>query len=241
MSSLLQPENVLFTTAIVVMLGIAVLEGVATMLGMGMSSFIDNMLPDTPDVDVDLDVDLDVDMDMDLDADAAIDAPEIGHASALSSLLGWLCIGKVPALVLLVVLLTVFGLGGLIVQSLIAGVIGGPLTAWIVAPVVFIASLPVVRVFGLGFAKLIPKEETSAVTRDSFIGRVATITLGTARKGMPAQAKLTDQHGQTHYVMVEPDVDGDTFDAGDQVLLVSGQSAVFRAIAATGAVLDTDS
>lgn len=237
MSSLLQPENVLFTTAIVVMLGIAVLEGVATLLGMGMSSFIDNMLPDTPDVDVDLDVD----MDLDLDVDADIDAPEIGHASALSSLLGWLCIGKVPALVLLVVLLTVFGVGGLIVQSLIAGVIGGPLTAWIVAPVVFIASLPVVRVFGLGFAKLIPKEETSAVTRDSFIGRVATITLGTAKKGMPAQAKLTDQHGQTHYVMVEPDVDGDAFDAGDQVLLVSGESAVFRVIAATGAVLDTDS
>lgn len=235
MSSLLQPENVLFTTAIVVMLGIAVLEGVATLLGMGMSSFVDNMLPDTPDVDVD------VDLDMDLDADADIDAPEIGHASALSSLLGWLCIGKVPALILLVVLLTVFGLGGLIVQAVIAGVIGGPLTAWIVAPVVFIASLPVVRVFGLGFAKLMPKEETTAVTRDSFIGRVATITLGTAKKGMPAQAKLTDQHGQTHYVMVEPDVDGDAFDAGDQVLLVSGESAVFRVIAATGAVLDNDS
>ena len=235
MSSLLLPENVLFTTAIVVMLGIAVLEGVATLLGMGMSSFIDNMLPDTPDVDVD------VDMDFDLDADADIDAPEIGHASALSSLLGWLCIGKVPALILLVVLLTVFGLGGLIVQAVIAGVIGGPLTAWIVAPVVFIASLPVVRVFGLGFAKLMPKEETTAVTRDSFIGRVATITLGTAKKGMPAQAKLTDQHGQTHYVMVEPDVDGDAFDAGDQVLLVSGESAVFRVIAATGAVLDNDS
>jgi hypothetical protein len=237
MSNLLQPENVAFTTALVVMLGIAVLEGVATLLGMGMSSFIDNMLPDTPDVDVDLDMDVDMDIDMDADMDMDAGPAEIGHASALSSLLGWLTVGKVPALILLVVLLTVFGLGGLIVQGIIASIVGTPLTAWIVAPVMFAASLPVVRAFGLGFAKIIPKEETSAVTRDSFIGRVATITLGTASAGAPAQAKLVDQHGQAHYMMVEPDIDGETFSAGDKVLLVSGASSVFRVIAATGAVL----
>ena len=171
-----------------------------------------------------------------MDADVDIDAPDIGHASALSSLLGWLCIGKVPALILLVVLLTVFGLGGLIVQGIIASIIGTPITGWIMAPIVFAASIPVVRVFGLGFAKIIPKEETTAVTRDSFVGRVATVTLGTASAGKPAQAKLVDQHGQTHYVMVEPDMDDDAFSAGDQVLLVKVVSSVFRVIAATGAV-----
>ena len=230
MSSLLQPENVLFTTALAVMLGIAVLEGVATLFGMGMSSLIGNMLPDTPDLDVDIDIDTGMDMDM----------PDIGHASALSSLLGWLTVGKVPALILLVVLLTVFGLGGLIVQGIIASIIGTPITAWIMAPVIFAASIPVVRVFGLGFAKIIPKEETTAVSRDSFIGRVATITLGTASSGAPAQAKLVDQHGQTHYVMVEPDMTDEAFATGDQVLLVKVASAVFRVIAATGAVRKDD-
>jgi len=234
MSNLLQPENVPFTTALVVMLGIAVLEGVATLLGMGMSSLIDNMLHHGADIDVD--VDMDVDMDLDVDGAADIHAHDIGHASALSSLLGWLTLGKVPALILLVVLLTVFGLGGLIVQSLIAAVIGTPLTAWIVAPVMFALSLPAVRAFGLGFSKIIPKEETTAVSRETFIGRVATITLGTAAAGTPAQAKLTDQHGQTHYVMVEPDIAGESFSTGDQVLLVSSASSVFRVIAATGAV-----
>jgi hypothetical protein len=57
------------------------------------------------------------------------------------------------------------------------------------------------------------------VTLDSLVGRVATVVSGVARHGYPSQAKVTSQHGQTHYIMVEPDGDG-TFESGASVLLV---------------------
>ena len=95
---------------------------------------------------------------------------------------------------------------------------------------VFLVSLPAVRLLGGIAAKIIPKDETDAVSERSFIGRTATIVLGTARAGSPAQAKLTDKNGTVHYVMVEPDVTGGQFETGDSVLLVSQEKAVFIGI-----------
>ena len=39
-----------------------------------------------------------------------------------------------------------------------------------------------------------------------------------------------DQHGQAHYVMVEPDQDEDSFSAGEAVLLVAEAGPNFRVI-----------
>jgi hypothetical protein len=49
---------------------------------------------------------------------------------------------------------------------------------------------------------------------------VATVLGGTARNGYPAEAKVLNQHGQTLYVMVEPDAAEAIFEAGASVLLV---------------------
>jgi len=87
-----------------------------------------------------------------------------------------------------------------------------------------------VRVVGGWVARIMPKEETSAVSRETFVGRVATVVLGTARAGKPAQARLCDEHGRTHYVMVEPDVEEESFDAGEPVLLVCSAGSRFRVI-----------
>jgi hypothetical protein len=65
-----------------------------------------------------------------------------------------------------------------------------------------------------------PKDESSAVSMDSMVGRIATVVGGTARLGFPAQAKATSEKGQTLYVMVEPDGAEITFAAGAPVLLV---------------------
>ena len=78
--------------------------------------------------------------------------------------------------------------------------------------------------------KVMPKDETSAVSHNSFIGRVATVVIGTAKQGEPAQAKLLDQFGRTHYVMVEPDIQGEELTAPTAVLLVSLEGSVFRGI-----------
>ncbi|MBK17877.1 MAG: hypothetical protein CMM52_03435 [Rhodospirillaceae bacterium] len=237
-SFILADGNLPFAVALGLMLGIAVLEGVMTLLGAGISQAIDSLLPESLG-DVDLDADLDIAPDMDsVDGSGAdFGDAQIGSPTALSKLLGWLCVGKVPVLILLVTFLTVFGLAGLFVQSVVHGITGALLPGVVASIPAFIIAVPSVRLFGSGVARLTPKDETAAVTSKSFVGRIATITIGTARKGEPAEAKLQDTHGQTHYVMVEPEKAEDAFDAGTQVLIIQKEGARFIAILNTNPAL----
>lgn len=209
-----------FTVALAVMLIIAVFEGVTTLMGAGISELLDALLPD-----------IDIDVDVDLDADSS------GSSDSLSRVLGWLRIGQVPVLILLIILLTSFGLIGLGIQSFLHGSVGLLLPGWVASIPALFMSLPVVRVLGGGLAKIMPKDETDAVSEASFIGRIAVITLGSARSGSPAEARLKDEHGQMHYVMVEPDNDNEEFGQGSSVLLVKQESAVFKAIRNTNEAL----
>jgi len=252
---ILAPGNFPFAVALGLMLGIALLEGTMTLLGAGLSQAIDSLIPDSfgdVDLDADVDMDIDADVDADLDMDSGIDhvsgsGADVGHAeldhvapgsaSALSRLLGWLCVGKVPVLILLVAFLTVFGLAGLALQTIVHGVTGAMLPGSLASIPALIVAVPSVRVIGTGLSKLIPKDETAAVKADSFVGRVARITLGEATKGQAAEAKLKDAHGQTHYVMVEPDGEEEVFEAGTQVLLIKKNGPRFLAIRNTNPAL----
>jgi hypothetical protein len=232
--------NLPFLIALALMVTLAVLEGVGLLLGAGLSELLNHALPDLDvDLDVDLDADLDVDADLDLEADVdaagAAHGGEIGGAhtadpSGWIRFLGWLHVGRVPVLALLVIFLTSFGLLGLLLQMLSRSLWGGFLPGVVASVAALFASLPVVRTAGGWMAWLVPKDETSVVSEVSFIGRVAVVTLGTARRGCPAQAKLRDRHGQTHYVLVEPDREGTVFETGSAVLLVERKGAVFEAI-----------
>jgi len=219
-----------FAIALGIMLALAALEVLGLVLGAGLSDAIDSVLPD-------LDFDADIDLDLDLDADGldAVEGPGI-----LLSALSWLCIGKVPALMLLVFFLTAFGLTGLFLQITIHGISGSYLPGFLASIPAFICAIPLTRVFGLSFAKVMPKEETEAVSAKTFIGRVATITKGAARRDLPAEAKLHDEFGQAHYVLVEPDLDGDVFDAGSEVLIVRQVGSFYRVIKNTTAVLSKE-
>ena len=61
------------------------------------------------------------------------------------------------------------------------------------------------------------------------IGRTALIILGQAKINFPAQAKVKDQFGQMHYVMVEPEQD-ETFQQGQSVILTQRTKIGFQAI-----------
>lgn len=222
LAHLFAPGNFPFAVALVLMAGIGVLEVIGAMFGGGLSSALEDLLPDaSPPAPLDVDA-------PDLDAD--VDGTALETPGLVTRVLGWLHVGRVPLLVLLVVFLFLFGMGGLVLQELVAGVAGRMLPAWIAGPVVFAGVLPAVRATGGFLARVMPKDETSAVSTRTFIGRVAVVITGTAGRGAPAQAKLHDQHGQVHYLLVEPDADGDTFETGTAVLLVSQHGAVFRAI-----------
>ncbi|WP_231758859.1 YqiJ family protein [Microbulbifer elongatus] len=215
MGFFLQDGNQLFTGALVLMLMIAVLEGVMLMIGVGISDMLDNLLPD---------------MDIDLDA------PETEAGGVLTKLLGWLRFGEVPALILLVAFLVSFGVTGLLIQMFSESLLGMLLPGWLLAiPVLFLA-LPQVRFVGNVLRRFAVGDETEAVGRKTFVGRVAVITIGEASAGSPAEARFSDEFGTTHYVMVEPDT-GETFSQGEQVLLVEERGACFRVIRPTNAHL----
>ncbi len=210
-------ENLPFAAALLLLLAIGILEGVLLFFGGGFASVLESLVPQ-----------------VDLDG-----PPSPTGEGALSRLLGWLHVGRVPVLILLVVFLAAFGLVGLLLQGSLHAITGLLLPAWLAVVPALLLSLPVVRLTGKGVAMIMPKDETEAVTESSFVGRVAVITLGTARQGEPAQAKLKDIHGYSHYVMVEPEAADDAFTTGTAVLLVSQQSAVFRAIVnPSGALVD---
>ena len=207
---ILADQNIPFTVALAVMLCIAALEGVGTLLGLGFSSIIESAFPD-------------VDMD--------VDGPDIESSTILSHFISWLRIGEVPFLILVIVFLTSFGILGLIMQKAVLGFTGTMLPGWLVSIPAFLFALPSVRTFGGIFAKLVPQDETEAVSEKSFVGRIATITLGTAQTGSPAEAKVTDEHQHTHYIMVEPDNEGESFAANTAVLIVRKSGSHYKVIA----------
>jgi len=209
---LLATENLPFTVALSVMFGIAFLEGVTVLMGFALSGMLDTLLPD---------------MDFDIEADlySELEAP-----SPFSRLLSWLRVGKVPMLMLLIIFLTAFGLIGLALQSILHSSFDFLLPNWLMSIPAVVLALPVVRVFGGVLNRFMPNDETDAVSIDSLVGRVATITLGTAASGSAAEARVRDVHGTTHYVMVEPDVASDSFSTQSSVLLVRNEGAIFKAI-----------
>lgn len=140
-------------------------------------------------------------------------------------LLGWLGIGRVPLLMLLVVFLALFGLAGLAIQQF-----AGPLPLWIAVPGAALAALPLTGLGARGLARIMPGDETTAISLDSLVGRRGTITIGTARRGSPAQARVTDIHGQVHYVMVEPYDDAHAIGEGETVRLDRREGNIFVAV-----------
>ena len=208
---LVADENLAFSVALALMTFLALLEGMAILLGTGLSGLVDALLPDAllPGVEASV--------------------PDTGSAGGISGLLGWLYIGKVPFLVVLILILMSFGIGGLLLQTLVQRFTGALLPGWIASGAAFAFALPTTRACARLVAKVLPRDETEAVSEDSFIGRIAVLTLGSARPGYPAQARLTDTHGQSHYLMVEPDGTAE-LRAGSEVLIVKKQGHLFLAI-----------
>ena len=161
---------------------------------------------------------------------AGIDAHGDVHADA-GDLLGWLGVGRIPLLMVMVVLLALFGIVGITIQQLAAALLGAPLSAWIAAPAAFVAALPLTGFSARGLARILPGDETTAVSLDDLVGRRGTITVGTARRGCPARASVRDRHGQTHYVMVEPTDDRQSVGEGGSVLLVRREGDIFIGLA----------
>ncbi|MDG6079334.1 DUF1449 family protein [Erythrobacter litoralis] len=168
---------------------------------------------------------LDIDFDLDTDADAEVSA---GPVEGLLTLLG---LGRIPLTVWLVIFLLFFAGIGVSLQDFAASLTGNPLDAWLAGLIAGGAAVPVTGVLARPVGRILPKDETSAVSTDTLLGRRARITEGVARSGSPARAKVRDVHGQSHFVMVEPHETASEFHAGDEIVLVRRENNTFFATA----------
>ncbi len=209
MDFLFVAPNLVFSIALALLSLLVLLE-----LGMGggLTEFLDTLIPD-------------------LDADA-------GGDSVPSKLLSWVRAGKVPTLMLLAIFLGVFGVGGLLLQWLSVSYGPGLLPALLAAGLMLVLAMPLVRMFAGLLGDLLPRDETQVLSQEALVGRVAVIVIGSARRNAAAQAKLRDEFGTSHYVMVEPLHDLDVLEQGQQVVLVVRDGGRYRAVRADAPALE---
>jgi membrane protein implicated in regulation of membrane protease activity len=155
-----------------------------------------------------------------------VDAHADAHAEG-GDLLAWLGIGVVPLLIVLVVLLAWFALIGIGLQQLASSLWGAPLSPWLAAPAALVAALPLTGIGARALARLLPGDETTAISLQALVGRRAEIVVGEARRGSPARGRVRDFHGQTHYVMVEPTDEDGRLATGETALLVRREGELF--------------
>lgn len=211
----LTPQALPFSIALAVVSGLFILEILGSLLG----GTILGLGGEGPDIEMDADFDLSADIDVaDLDMDVAAD---IGDApSTPAGLLGWLGARDVPFLIWLVSFLTLFGLSGLIAQSITVRAIGTPLYTWLAVAIALVPAFTVAQIIANWVALITPKPETSAMRTRFLGGHLGTITQGTAIRGKSAEAKNKDRHGNMHYLRVEPLDDDGVFTQSSDVTLI---------------------
>lgn len=202
------PSNIVFSISLCLMFLFGLFEIVLTILGGGSQGFLDQFLPEDVGHNAELGV----------DADAGI----------VTRVLDWLYLGRIPLFVWLIIFLCVYSLLGFAIQAIVNQMTSMMFSAWIIAPSCIFLCMPFVRFSAMLIARILPQDETTAIYSDELIGRTATIILGDARPQSPAQAKVKDQHGLTHYILVEPEQD-EIFSQGQSVVLTQKTNVGFQA------------
>ena len=164
------------------------------------------------------DVDADVDMDADIDADADVDADTGSQGTSFSDVFGFLNVGRVPLMIVLMSLFVTWGIFGLIANALL-NIPETPNRVWISCIIAFFCCFLGTRYISIALSKLFPESEKaiSDVQLLGLRGRVIsgqiTTTFGTARVQVPDGPELTVS------CRVEPD--GITPVKGDTVILIN--------------------
>ncbi len=155
---------------------------------------------DFGDVDTDVDMDVDVDADVDIGADADVDADMEVHTdtqgSAFGDVFGFLNVGRVPLMIVLMSLFVTWGISGLIANAFL-NIPENPHWVWISCIIAFFCCFLGTRYISIGLSKLFPESEKaiSDIQLLGLSGRVIsgqiTTTFGTARVQVPDGPELT--------------------------------------------------
>lgn len=198
--------NAPFAIALAVFGMFGALQVIGFLLGSEWFSFMDDWLPD-------------VDAGGDLGADA-------GLGGALSLLY----VGRVPFAITLLAWLFAFAALGYNLQLALIVLGLAPMGAGWAALLSFTASLPVIAAANRALARVLPSDETRAISEDDLVGLSGEVTLGTVTSERASEAKFRDRHGSTHYVQVVSDEAGESFARGEQVLIVGRSGHLYTVV-----------
>ena len=200
---LLADSNLWFSISLAVVLLIALIELMGMLTGLSLLNLVDDLFA------LDLDIDL---------------------GATSFSVLNGLGLNRVPFSIWLLLFLTSFGSAGLAVNMFMLNITTHLLPTLISVPVALGSALASTSVLSIAWNRLFPQSESSAVSKDSFEGLIAKVTVGKAVQGSPAEVVVTDTHQQRHYLLVEP-MDADAcFSQGEKAILVKKKGTVWWAI-----------
>lgn len=195
-----------FSVALLVFLGLFVLELLLLVVGVGLSDLVDDILPDTH---------------------ADHDFASFGKA------LTFVGCGKVPSMVVIMMLFALFGVTGILLQSASSSLLDHTLTPWTASIPTLLVTVILTHYGARLLAPLMPNVETFAVSERSLIGRTAIVTYGTASHTLPADADVRDQHGRLHHIQLKASESGDIFAEGDSVQLCRVEDGFFYGLKPT--------
>lgn len=213
MSSIIQPGTGPFWVALMVVAGLGLVELLSVLLGASASGLIDDGL--------------------------GHHGPGEHEAGMLGGWMSWLNAGGVPILVLAVILLSAFAVFGFAIQGVFGAVLR-PLSATLAVPVALFLAIPTTRWVSRGLARVIPRDETSVLSQEEFIGLVGMVTLGPLDQGKPGTVRVKDRHDNIHLLRAQA-AQGHFIETGAAVLIVDGADGLFQAIPAPLGLGRTDS
>lgn len=194
-----------FTISLLVLAGIVLIEIVLLLMGTHFFGLLDDLIPD---------------LHADLDHDA-------GHEISFGKALHFIGFGRVPFMMVLMSFFATFGLAGFLIQRIAASSIGGALPYAGAVPLAFALAIPATGRICAVLARIMPKEQTSVVWLEDFIGRQAVVKYGTATVALPASAAVVDENGRTHFIQVKAESDENPVVEGTSMLIVAKVDGFF--------------
>ncbi|WKE65952.1 DUF1449 family protein [Gallaecimonas kandeliae] len=158
--------------------------------------------------------------------DSSLPDLDIDDPGILSQAFGWLCFGRLPFLIWLMLWLLLFALLGWGLQWLALDLRGAYLPRILSGLGALLLSLPLQRSLGQALARVLPNSESSAVSQQELIGLVGEIVLGSASRSQAAEVAVVDKQGLKHYVMAKP-YDDLLLEQGEQVLLFDLEDGIY--------------
>jgi len=208
-----QPGMFLFTVSAFLLTFYVVIELVSLMLiGTGVGHLLDTVLPGH-------------------DAD-------ISHAAegALAKAFGWLYLGRVPLMIILMLFLGGFAASGFAVQGVAFSIFGGTLP-WLLAYSIGVAGgLAVVRLCAPPVARLLAAANRPGTTPTDFVGAVGVVTVGTMTAELASTVRVRALSGEMHFLAAKALRSGDSLAEGRQVVLQKKDGAFWLCVAADSTV-----